>query len=52
MFRSVELGTMPDEIEAVMTSDRIVEIDETGHCVLADIQFVVTDDQIIRQVYP
>lgn len=51
MIRSVKLiAALPEELEAVLTADRVVEIDESGRCNLADTQFVITDDLILEVV--
>jgi hypothetical protein len=51
MIRSVLIK--PDqspELEAAMTCDRVVEIDEAGRTSLCDQQFVITEDMIERVI--
>lgn len=52
MIRSVKL--IPDtgnpELEAVIPSDRVVEIDEAGRCSLSDMQFVIAPTAIEYEV--
>lgn len=47
MVRSVKIKPMqPDELEAILPIDRIVEIDEFGRCSLFDQQIIISNSQI------
>lgn len=47
MVRSVKLiAALPEELEAALPVDRVVEIDDSGRCSLFDQQIMITDDQI------
>lgn len=51
MIRSVKIKPdQPEELEAILPVDRVVEIDDSGRCSLADTQFVITDDLILEVV--
>lgn len=47
MTRSVKIKPdQPEELEAILPVDRVVEIDDSGHCSLFDQQIIIADDQI------
>lgn len=47
MIRSVKIKPdQPEELEAILPADRVVEIDDSGRCSLFDQQIIITDDQI------
>ena len=47
MIRSVKIKPdQPEELEAILPVDRVVEIDDSGRCSLFDQQIMIADDQI------
>ncbi len=47
MIRSVKIKPeQPEELEAILPIDRVVEIDDSGRCSLSDQQIVIAEDQI------
>jgi hypothetical protein len=47
MIRSVKIKPDQDpELESILPTDRVVEIDELGRCSLYDQQLVIADSQI------
>lgn len=40
----------PAELEAVLPIDRVIEVEDSGYCALADQQFFITEDQIAEVV--
>ena len=47
MIRSVKIKPgQPEELEAILPVDRVVEIDDTGRCSLFDQQIMIAADHI------
>jgi len=47
MIRSVKIKIgQPEELEAILPVDRVVEIDEDGRCSLFDQQIIIAHEQI------